>query len=373
MSIGEDLQSVQQHYGVTRAERVLGVGIIGCGWISDVVHMPNLEAHPDVRVTAFADRSPERRHLAARRFPNARSYDAVERLYTDPDVQAVVIAVPPAANRHVATAAFAAGKHVYLEKPLAPSLVDANAIVDAWQRSGCIAMLGYNFRFNPGIENAISIIRSNGLGKLLSVQSRFTWLAEAVESWRGDRALGGGVLLDLASHHIDLFHAVGSTRLTCVHARERSVLRAGDTIDMTMQDDLGTIFQLHASLAGGANTNHCTFLCERGQLEVDLRDGRPRPPLRGDQHIGRLERLRRGLSELHPSRIMAPPGRERSYARALDIFVGSCRHGIQPQPGLEHGLEVLRVIDAARQCAKTTEASREASLPPEQGLPQSGS
>ena len=57
MSVDEDLQSVQQHYGVTRAERVLGVGIIGCGWISDVVHMPNLEAHPDVRVTAFADRT----------------------------------------------------------------------------------------------------------------------------------------------------------------------------------------------------------------------------------------------------------------------------------------------------------------------------
>ena len=364
MSCHWDLRGVQEQDGQRKPGKALGVGIIGCGWIADAVHIPNLQARKDVAITAFADSSPERRHLASSRVPSARCYEHSEALLSDPEVQAVVIALPPAANRSVAVSAFAVGKHVYLEKPLAPNISDGEAIVSAWQRSSSIAMLGYNFRFNPGMENAISIIRSNALGELLTVQSRFTWAPKAVESWRGDSALGGGVLLDLASHHIDLFHAIVGTRLNCVHARTRSLVREADTIDVTMEDGRGTVFQLHASLAAGANTNRCSFLCEGGQLDVDLSDPRPRQALRGDGHSGRLARLRSSLAELHPRRIMAAPA-EPSYARALDAFVRGCRSGVQPQPGLDQGLEVLRVVHAARQCAQASSSN--------QGRPQSAS
>ena len=75
-----------------KPDKVLGVGIIGCGWIADAVHIPNLQTRKDVAITAFADRSAERRHLTAGRLPNAACYEDSEALFSNPEVQAVVIA-----------------------------------------------------------------------------------------------------------------------------------------------------------------------------------------------------------------------------------------------------------------------------------------
>lgn len=326
----------------------IGVGVVGCGWISEAVHLPNLRAHPRFEVVALCDRAEARRAVASRLVPDASAVADVGELLADPRVQAVLVALPPAVAGPIVASALAAGKDVYVEKPCAVTAEAAQAMVAAWRASGRTLMVGYNFRLNPIFRHAAETVREGRVGRLATVQSRFTWRAEAKEGWRADAAAGGGVLLDLASHHIDLFAALTGRPAAYVTARERALVQPGDTIDLMLEDQGGAVLQLHASLAAGAPSNRMSLLGTGGQLEADLLERRPARPLTGAGRFARAERVGRALAGLHPARLLGAPGYEPSFALALDAFAAACAGAAPAEPDPTAALAVLHVIEAAR-------------------------
>lgn len=187
---------------------MLGVGIIGCGYAAQRLHLPALRSLPATRVVAIADTDPERLRLVAGRFAIARRYQDHEALLRDPEVDAVAVCVPPRAHAAIVLAALDAEKHVLVEKPLCLDLDEADLLVERAARTSVTAMVGFNLRFHRHVHAARQAIAQGLIGPIELVRSLWTSRVEqhaGLLEWRRHRELGGGVLHELAVHHVDLW------------------------------------------------------------------------------------------------------------------------------------------------------------------------
>lgn len=220
--------------------QTVAVGVAGCGRIAQLVHLPALARLAGAHVVAVADADAARRETAARRFPGAVCLVDWTELAEHPLVEAVVVALPSHLHAPAALAALANGKHVYIEKPLATSLADGVAVVEAWRRTGVVGAIGFNYRFNDGVTAARQSVEGGALGPLVAARSSFTSLAAELPEWKRRRETGGGVLLDLGSHHVDLARFVLGREVEEVFARASSQLAEDDTaaVELRLQGGL---------------------------------------------------------------------------------------------------------------------------------------
>ncbi len=332
------------------------VGLIGCGRIAQLVHLPTLRRLPGVAVVALAEPDPQRRAEAQRLAPQAQVYADASELLARPDIDAVVVAAPNAVHAPLACAAFAAGKHVYLEKPLATTLDDGEAVVAAWRASGRMGMIGFNFRFNPLYQALRDALRRGEIRVPVAARSVFTSAPRQGGTWQAARASGGGVLLDLASHHVDLVHFLfGESRVT-ISASLRSVQSEDDTafLRLTLADGLAV--ETFVSTCA-VDEDRFEVYGPSGKLSVDrLRGleleratavGRASPAGRALHRLGLVARSSFARTRLrHPTY-------EPSYMAALSHFALGVQSGRLAPPDLMDGLRSLRVVLAAEEAART--------------------
>jgi predicted dehydrogenase len=203
------------------AGRSLGVAVIGYGWMGRLHtqaylrlrhHYPQL---PAARLIGVADPEADRRDEAIRRFGFKRSVADWRELLEDPAVQAVSVTAPNHLHLPIATAAAAAGKHVWVEKPVGLAAADALAVARAIRDAGVQSCVGFNYRNVPAIRRARELIADGSLGTVTHARFRlfsdYAGHPHGALSWRFERAQGGtGVLGDLASHGVDLIrHLLG--------------------------------------------------------------------------------------------------------------------------------------------------------------------
>jgi predicted dehydrogenase len=323
------------------------VGLIGCGWISQIAHIPNLLASHRADLVALADLTDMNRADAMRLAPAARAYRDAAELLADSTVEAVVIATPPAVAASLARDAFAAGKHVLLEKPGATSLGEAERVRDAWQPSGRIGVVGYNFRRNPAVEAAHAALQSGRLGDLVAIHSVFTWAAAVAGSGWRDLEGSGGVLLDLGCHHIELATHLAGAAVTEARAVQRSIARPDDTADISLGFDNGVVASIHVSSCEGRNTNAVRLFGRAGHMDLDLVRQRPPRLLQGDPPRSRLRRAMEMAAGLDGASLFAS-GSERSFASLLDAFLRGCLENHQPSPSIDDAVAVFRAVEMAR-------------------------
>jgi predicted dehydrogenase len=325
----------------------IGVGLLGAGWIAELAHVPTLLASRRARLVAGADSSSARLEWLRRVSPGVATYSAADGLLSHSEVDAVIVALPTALHASAARAVFAAGKHLYLEKPLARALDDGREVLAAWRRAGTIAAIGYNFRRALGFEHARRAVREGELGPLVTIQGSFHWAAERIDGWRADPEQGGGALVDILSHHIDLVLALSAEPTRSVRCLIRSVRAPGDTSTLELTQESGLVAQLGGSSAAGAPANELTVTGRKGRLRVDLLSPVPDPIERRPGPGARWTRAKTALARLHPARLLHSPGFEPSLGRSLEAFFEAIAERRPASPSLEDGLAVAAVVDAA--------------------------
>ena len=195
------------------AEKIFGVGVVGCGGISGV-HIPVLMGLEGVGLRSVCDLRPERAEKAA-----ALSGAAIVPTFADMiarrDIDVVHLCTPHYLHAPMAIAALRAGKHVLTEKPMATTLADARAMIAAADEPGS-GRLGVIFqnRYNPSTQALKALIASGKPGRFLGARANVCWHREApyyTESgWRGSlETEGGGVLINQAIHTLDLLSFIG--------------------------------------------------------------------------------------------------------------------------------------------------------------------
>jgi myo-inositol 2-dehydrogenase/D-chiro-inositol 1-dehydrogenase len=340
----------------------LAVGLVGCGAIARAVHLPVLRGLPDVRVTALADPDPEGRAAALALVPGARAFPSAEALFEAGELDAVVIAAPTTAHAALAVAAFEHALHVYLEKPVATSLEDATRVVAAWRHSGRVGAVGFNYRRNPLVESAAAAMRSGAVGRVVAIRSVFSTSRppdRAPDAWRHARATGGGALLDLASHHVDLVRWLSNAEVVRVAARLRSHRTEDDTATLLLELSDGGVADVFVSLAASED-DRIEIYGDTGRLVVDRYRAHVvrAEPLRA--HRSPTARLRRAVDGIRgvPYAVLKrrSVAHEPSFARALRDFVVAARAGRPFSPDPEDGLASLAIVLAAEEAARTRTA-----------------
>jgi predicted dehydrogenase len=188
----------------------IGVAVVGFGWMGRVhaqayARVPHhYPAAPRTHLIAVADEVPGRAEAAAGQFGFASATLDWRELVDDPRVDAVSITAPNFLHREMGAAFAAAGKHIWIEKPVGLSAADARAI------TGDVRIcVGFNYRNAPAVEKARELLRSARIGKVTHARFRlfsdYAAHPEGALSWRFERARGGnGVLGDLGAHGVDL-------------------------------------------------------------------------------------------------------------------------------------------------------------------------
>ena len=179
------------------------VGIVGAGWMAQE-HRRVLGSLDGVSLAAVCDVERERAEDLARG-TGARVYADWRDLLDREDLAALLVAVPPLAHREPTVQALTRGLPVYLEKPIARTLDDAAAIVEAAERTGTVCAVGYQWHALDVIDDLRELLEGEQIGLLVGTSIGPT----QSRPWFLDRRAGGGNLLERGSHHLDLARAVG--------------------------------------------------------------------------------------------------------------------------------------------------------------------
>jgi predicted dehydrogenase len=325
------------------------VAVVGCGRVAREVHLPVLAGRSDVRIVALADPNADARQAAARFAADARAYDGWEACLRDVEADAVVIASPPATHAPAAVAALERGLHTYVEKPMALDGDGARTVVNAWQASGRAAMVGLNYRFNPLYDEAGQLVRAEAVGPLVAVRTVFSRPPGHWADWQASTGEGGGALIDLGSHHLDLVRHLSGRDVEEVHAVARQAGRADEAVLLTAKLTGGALAGILVCQVSAAD-DRLEFFGERGRIVVD-RYRSLRPVVAGLAPAGRLrgvvQRVR-SLNRLgHLVRKWRAPRHEPSHALALGAFLAAVG-GTPCGPDPTDGSAVVRAVAAAR-------------------------
>lgn len=205
--------------GVQRSRR-LGWALVGCGWVArDYVAPAVLEAG-NARLVALCDPDPE----ALARMPGdgAARYTRLEELLTHPEVEAVYVATPNHLHASVTEACAAAGKHVLCEKPMAIRPEDGARMVEACRRAGVQYATAFDQRHHAAHRKLRTLVREGVLGTVTQARIHYAcWLPRdwAPRNWRIDpHQAGGGAMIDLAPHGVDLLEVLLGDEWTCLTA-----------------------------------------------------------------------------------------------------------------------------------------------------------
>jgi predicted dehydrogenase len=186
-------------------------GIIGCGNVTEVKSGPAFSRVPGSRLLAVMRRNRDLAEDYARRHNVPKVYDNSADLINDPGINAVYVATPPGSHKEYALQAIAAGKPVYIEKPMALNFGECEAINEAAVKKNIPVFVAYYRRTLPGFLKVKELIESGTIGNVRYISIRlFKSPADDEKAgnlpWRVDPKIsGGGHFFDLASHQLDYF------------------------------------------------------------------------------------------------------------------------------------------------------------------------
>jgi phthalate 4,5-cis-dihydrodiol dehydrogenase len=181
---------------------------------------PTLAADKRVELTAAADPRPEARAQFQRDF-GGRAHASVQELCAEPAVEAIYIATPHQFHAEHARLAFAAGKHALVEKPMALTLAECRAMVDAARAAGRHLIIGHSHSFDAPIRRTRELITSGAYGRLRMITAlNFTdFLYRPRRPEELDTSRGGGAVYNQAAHHVDIVRLLAGGRARSVRAQ----------------------------------------------------------------------------------------------------------------------------------------------------------
>jgi phthalate 4,5-cis-dihydrodiol dehydrogenase len=197
----------------------LGLGIAGLG-MAGAVMVRAAAAHPGVKLVAAAEPHDAPRAAFARDC-NAAAYASIEELCADPAVEAIYIATPHQFHAPHAILAAERGKHIILEKPMALTLPECDAIIAAAERAGVHLLVGHTHAFDPAVRAMRRIVANGELGALgmIAALNYTNYLYRPRRPEELDTTRGGGILFNQVPHQIDMVRLIGGGLLRSVRAQ----------------------------------------------------------------------------------------------------------------------------------------------------------
>jgi UDP-N-acetylglucosamine 3-dehydrogenase len=328
----------------------LRIGVIGLGWFGEI-HCETIVGVPSLELAALCTRTPERLSAMAEKFGVAKTYRDYHDLLADPEIDAVSVVTVWDQHTEPAIAALEAGKHVFLEKPMASTVADCQAILAAAKGAKGILLVGHICRFNPRYRMAKQAIEKGTIGTIVSLSSRRNIPA----AWTPEILNKIGPIVGDAIHDTDLM--LWFTGDTVVSAYAQTVDVRG-----LKNPDIG---QTMYRFAGGATATLETVWCmpERTPFDID-----ERMTIIGSEGFLHIQDTFPNLGIVSPGGFHSPDttywpefdGVRGGALREEFAYFATCAlTGAQPQIGRpEDAMQALAATLAAEESARTGEVVR---------------
>ncbi len=340
------------------------VGVIGLGY--GRAHVPAFQASGG-RVIAVCQRDRVAAEAVAARYGVPAVFERWEELLERACPEIVAIATPPVLHHTIALRALAAGAHVLCEKPLAMTVAEARAMVDAAGRARRVAMTSFNWRFPAAMQELAARVRAGAFGRILHVIGRWQGGRMASETepatWRADRAQAGhGVMGDQGVHVIDLVRMLfGEFARVAAHAAVAYPGRSAPGVarPADAEDFCAVIAELRSGaqvaftatrVARGTNEQGLEVYGTRGAAQYRMQRGGPRW-WEGELRVSEGGALQR----VEPSAPPAPSVGEgdvgdvvgkATIAPLVARLLEAIRSGTAPSPSFEDGARAQAVLEA---------------------------
>jgi predicted dehydrogenase len=337
----------------------VALGIVGCGRATQQLHLPALRHVPAIRVVALADLDERRLNTTAEQFGVSRRYTGVQALLDANECDAIAVCAPVGAHADTAVRALAAGKHVFVEKPLAVTLEDAERMTRAAESSRRVTALGFNFRCHRLVLRAREAIASGALGRVHQIVT--TWGSamqheKDMPAWRRTRATGGGALFEIGIHHLDACAFLLDDSIAEIQLLSRSSDCEDESASVLARTRGGVLISSAFSQITAPN-NCVDVVGDQGRLSFSLyRADSFECVSRFEPQYGlraRLQRLRRWREFPTTVRVARSGGDYlMSYREEWRRFAEAVQGGRHPPASFADGLAALRVVHAALESAE---------------------
>jgi predicted dehydrogenase len=323
------------------------LALVGLGyWGPHFARIAN--EHADAELVWCCDRSEQALALPERRYPHVARTTDVDDVLSDDSVDAVVIATPTATHAELAISALRAGKHVLVEKPLAASSAEIDAIEAA--RGNRVVMVGHTFVYNSAVASIRELVASGELGGVQYVDS----IRAALGPIRQDV----NALWDLGAHDISIFLDVLPGRPQVVTAIAQDYLREGhpDVVYFAVRFDDGVLAHSHVSWLDPYKVRRMTVVGDQRMAVFDdvAPDERLKILERGASYDAPAEEARgQSFGEyraiLREGTITIPrlPNRE-PLSTQFEEFLAAIRDAREPYSGIAQARDVVAVLEAAQ-------------------------
>ena len=310
----------------------LRVACIGMGWWSDVL-ADAIKRSKRIEIAACYSRSADKRAAFASKY-KCRPAASYEELLADPTVEAVINTTPNDVHLETTRAAAAAGKHVFLDKPIANTVSDGRAISEVCRKAGVVLALGYQRRRESHFRWVKQQIEAGVFGKLVNAEaniSRDRLGKIDLSSWRYQAAgMPGGVMLQIGIHYSDVLeYLMGSA--VAVRGQFAQLVLPGDNPDVAsliLEHENGALSTLNASYASASEYYLMNIYGKDATAFYDLHNG--------------LRVLKRG--EEKP--VAVSTRSNDTFVEELEEFAAACRGSGTPEVDGDFATRSLAVVRA---------------------------
>ncbi len=317
---------------MTAMTEPLRVACIGMGWWSDVL-ADAVTRSSKLEIIACFSRSEKKRQAFAQKY-GCRAAPSYEAILKDAGIEAVINTTPNDVHLETTRQAAQAGKHVFLDKPIANSVSDGRKITEACRQAGVVLGMGYQRRRESHFRWIKRQIEAGLFGKLVNAEaniSRDRLGQFDISSWRYTAAgMPGGVMLQIGVHYADVLeYLIGPIK--AVSGRFAQLVLPGDNPDvasMVLEHENGALSTLNASYASASEYYLMNIYGKAATAYYDLHHG--------------LSLLKQG--EKTPTAV--PCGKNDTFVEELEEFAAAARGGPPPEVGGDYATRSLAVIRA---------------------------
>jgi predicted dehydrogenase len=323
----------------------LRLGIVGLGWVSQVFHLPILAKMEDAEIVAVCDRDKSRAKMIAERFGFTRYYSDYQQMLAKEDLAAIDVCTSTDAHLPITLAALAAGKDVFVEKPIARRHDEAVQMAEAAKQAKRKLMVGMNNRFRPDTMILKSFVEKGELGKIFYAKAGWLRKLSTTNPWitQKDKS-GGGVFLDLGIVMLDLvLWMLGFPPVERVSAKMymQKTKTVEDSCIAFIEMKYGASITLEVSWSFQALEDYfyCDFFGSDGSAKIN--------PLRIHKQ------LHGNLVNVTPAKIETPANLyKKSYENELKHFVGAARGLHQIISTGDEAVQRMKAVEAIYQSAQ---------------------
>jgi len=343
----------------------LGVGVIGVGSIADM-HLAAYAANDDVRLAGVYDINPDRGVQKAAAFDVSRVHPSLASLLADPDIDAVSVCTWNDSHAEIATAALHAGKHVLVEKPLSRTVSEAEALVEAVERTGRHLEVGFVRRFGANARVLTSFIDADMLGEVYHARATNIRRLGNPGGWFADhKRSGGGPLIDIGVHVLDLcWYFLGAPRPVTISAAPHA--RLGNRSNVTslsrykVADYDPTASDVEDFAAALIRFDNGATLSVETSYSLHALEDRLEVAVFGERGGAELEPQLRIATEMLDTVVNLAPQIDHltfdfaeGFANEINHFVALCLGEAEQVAPASHGVEVMRILGGIYESART--------------------